>query len=125
MDLLGRAKNRGAALALDKAAIQAGILALDGRAAEALQLYRETLRGWQALKLVWDGEALTVVDMVTLLGPAEPDVRAAAESARATLSQLGARPYLERLEAALEGSRSPDTASRRRASSHVEAATPG
>ena len=39
--------------------------------------------------------------MVTVLGPAEPEVRAAAESARQTLSRLGAKPILERLEAAM------------------------
>jgi class 3 adenylate cyclase len=93
---------RGQALAQDKAAISAGILALEGRTAEALALYRRTLRGWRTLKLAWD-EALTVVDMVTFLGPDEAEVRSAAEWARTTLSRLGAQPYLERLEAALAG----------------------
>jgi class 3 adenylate cyclase len=91
---------RGAALANDKAAVRAGILALEGRQAEALALYRETLRGWQGLKLAWD-EALTVVDMVAFLGPEEAEVRTAADGAWATLTRLGAKPYLERLEAAL------------------------
>lgn len=39
--------------------------------------------------------------MVQFLGPDEPEVRSAADWARGTLSRLGARPYLERLEAAL------------------------
>ena len=95
---------RGPALAQDKASVGAGILALEGRPAEALTLYRETLRGWRALDLAWD-EALTVVDMVTFLGPDEADVRTAAEWARATLSRLGAQPYLERLEAGLARNR--------------------
>ncbi len=103
MDVLGRTMYRGHALALDKAAVRAGILALEGRPAEALVLYRETLGGWRALKLAWD-EALTVVDMVAFLGPDEPEVRSAAEAARLTLARLGAQPYLERLEAALAGS---------------------
>jgi hypothetical protein len=102
MDMLGRTMYRGRALALDKAAIEAGIAALGGRTAEALGLYRETLRGWRDAKLAWD-EALTVVDMVTFLGPDEAEVRTAAEWARATLTRLGAKPYLERLEAALAG----------------------
>ena len=59
------------------------------------------LRGWRNLKLAWD-EALTVVDMVTFLGPQEAEVRAAADWARATLTGLDAAPYLARLEAALE-----------------------
>jgi hypothetical protein len=49
----------------------------------------------------WD-EALTVVDMITFLGPQEAEVRAAAEWARETLTRLGAAPYLARLEAALQ-----------------------
>jgi hypothetical protein len=102
LDRLGRTPFRGEALALDKAAIEAGILALEGRAAEALALYRETLRGWRGLKLAWD-EALTVVDMATFLGPDEPEVRTAAEWARDTLARLGAQPYLDRLELALAG----------------------
>ncbi|MEO6349302.1 MAG: adenylate/guanylate cyclase domain-containing protein [Candidatus Limnocylindrales bacterium] len=102
LDLLGQTMFRGQALALDKAAIEAGILAVEGRSAEALALYRETLRGWRALKLSWD-EALTVVDMATLLGPDDADVRTAADWARTTLARLGAQPYLERLEGALAG----------------------
>jgi hypothetical protein len=41
--------------------------------------------------------------MATVLDPSEPDVRAAAESAREILTRLGARPFLERLDAALAG----------------------
>ena len=93
---------RGQALAVDKTAIEAGILALESRTAESLALYREALRGWRTLHLAWD-EALTVVDMVTFLGPDEPEVRTAADWARATLSRLGAAPYLARLESAMAG----------------------
>jgi hypothetical protein len=39
--------------------------------------------------------------MVTVLDPSTPEVRAAAESTRAILERLGAKPYLERLNAAL------------------------
>jgi tetratricopeptide (TPR) repeat protein len=102
MDMLGKTMFRGRALALDKAAIDAGLAAIEGRTAEALTLYRETLRGWRDLRLAWD-EALTVVDMVTFLGPGEAEVRTAADWARSTLTRLGAKPYLERLEAALAG----------------------
>jgi hypothetical protein len=102
LDGLDRTMFRGQALALDKASIEAGIAAVEGRTAEALTLYRDALRGWRALNLAWD-EALIVVDMATFLGPDEPEVRTAAEWARATLARLGARPYLERLESALAG----------------------
>ena len=62
--------------------------------------YRTALRNWRDLGLPFD-EALTAIDMATLLDPAEPEVRAAAESARETLARLGAKPLLTRLEAAL------------------------
>jgi hypothetical protein len=37
----------------------------------------------------------------TLLDPAEPEVKAAAESARGILARLMARPFIERLDAAV------------------------
>lgn len=123
MDVLGRTMYRGQGLALDKAAISAGILALEGRATDALALYRETLRGWRGLNLAWD-EALTCVDMVAFLGPAEPEVRAAAEAALVTLSRLGAQPYLDRLDAALSGSTSPAAHPLPRARIPAKAASP-
>ena len=51
--------------------------------------------------MVWD-EVLTSIDMATLLDPAEPEVRAAAASAREVLTRLGAKPFLARLDAAME-----------------------
>ena len=62
--------------------------------------YRTALRSWRDLGLPFD-EALTAIDMATLLDPAEPEVRAAAESARETLVRLRAQPLLTRLETAL------------------------
>ena len=90
----------GRALTQDQATIRAGIAALEGKRAEALAGYRDAFAGWRALGLAWD-EALAVIDAVTLLGPDEPELKAAAEWARATLTRLGAKPYLERLEEAL------------------------
>jgi len=58
---------------------------------------------------VWD-EALTGIDMATLLDTAEPEVAAAIKSTRVILERLGARPYLERLDAA--ASRAPARAAR-------------
>jgi hypothetical protein len=103
MEILAGTMWRGEALALDRSSIEAGLAALEGRTADALALYRDTLRSWSALKLAWD-EALTVIDMIAFLGAGEPEVHSAAEGARQTLTRLGARPYLDRLEAALAGS---------------------
>ena len=54
--------------------------------------------------------AITALDMAVLLDPADPEVRAAALSARAVMEELGATPFLARLDAALAGS---DRAGRR------------
>jgi class 3 adenylate cyclase/tetratricopeptide (TPR) repeat protein len=80
--------------------IDAGLAAAEGRTNEALGLYRDALRRWRDLHFVVD-EALCAIDMVTLLDPAEADVRAAAEAAREILLRLKAKPLLERLDAAM------------------------
>jgi class 3 adenylate cyclase/tetratricopeptide (TPR) repeat protein len=98
LDTLTKAMHRGQAVSLDKATIRAGIAALEGRPVDALAGYRDALRGWRALGLAWD-EALAVIDMVTLLGPTDSDSRAAIDWARETLTRLGAKPYLDRLDA--------------------------
>jgi class 3 adenylate cyclase/tetratricopeptide (TPR) repeat protein len=82
--------------------MRAGLAAGEGRRTEALGLYRDALRRWRDVGLVVD-EALTVIDMATLLGPTEPEVSAAAEGAREILARLGATPFLARLDAAMEG----------------------
>jgi len=90
----------GPALEADRTTIRAGIAALEERTADALALYREALRAWRDLGLPWD-EALCALDMAVLLDPSAPEVQAAADSAREILSRLGAKPFLERLEAAM------------------------
>jgi class 3 adenylate cyclase/tetratricopeptide (TPR) repeat protein len=89
----------GPAIDADRKTVQAGIAALEDRPAEAIPLYREALRAWRDLGLAWD-EALCGLDMATLLDPSEPEVRAAAESAREMLVRLGAKPFIARLDAA-------------------------
>ena len=90
--------------------IRAGLAALEGRTADALGLYREALRGWRDVGQTWD-EALTGIDMATLLEPSEPEVRSAAESTRAILMRLGAKPFLQRLDAAMARSTSAESPS--------------
>jgi hypothetical protein len=114
----------GKIVELRRTTIRAGIRALEGGSAEALTLYREALRGWHDLGLVWD-ETLTALDMATLLDPSLPEVQAAADGARATLARLGAKPYLERLEAAMSRPSEPTAASgSRRRTAVAEAAAP-
>jgi tetratricopeptide (TPR) repeat protein len=91
---------RGRAIDADRTTIRAGLAARAGQQQEALALYRKAMNVWRDLGLVWD-EALCAIDMALLLGPGEPEVRAAAERARETLVRLRATPFLERLDAAM------------------------
>jgi hypothetical protein len=95
----------GPANEADRRTIRAGLAALEGRPAEALPLYREALRVWRDFGLAWD-EALCGIDMATLLDPVDPEVRAAADAAREIFIRLGAKPFLARLDAAMERQRS-------------------
>jgi len=88
--------------------IRAGLAALDGRDADAMADYREALRGWRELRLPWD-EALTSIDMATLVDSTRPEVKAAAASAREILSRLRAIPFVTRLDAALGSSAGVET----------------
>ena len=109
----------GPAIELRRQIIRAGIAAVQGRPSDALALYRETLERARDLKLAWE-EALIGVDMAVLMGPHEPEVRAAIAGAHEILTRLRARPVLDRLETATrrqsslpspEGARSRDTSS--------------
>jgi class 3 adenylate cyclase len=90
----------GPAIELRRATIRAGIAALEGRTAESIALYRQARDGWRDLGVPWE-EALTGIDMATLLDPREAEVQAAATRSREILTSLRAQPFLERLEAAL------------------------
>ena len=80
--------------------------AIEGRTDDALRLYRVALDGWRGmgvrLSLVF-----TELDMAILLDPTEPEVKAAADEAREVLTRLRATPLLERLDAAMARSPSP------------------
>ena len=91
---------RGPAIDARRSSIRAGLAALDGRGADALALYREGVRRFRDAGLPLD-EALTAIEMATLLDPADPEVRAEAEAAREILTRLGATPLLRRLESAM------------------------
>ena len=65
--------------------------------------------------------ALTGVDMVTLLDPTEPDVATAIKSTREILERLGAKPNIERLDAAVAMEREGEPV--RRATRRSEVAT--
>jgi hypothetical protein len=91
---------RGRVVDTARLGVRAGLAASEGRTREALVMYRDVLRSWRDLGLAFD-EALTGLDMAMFLDPTDAEVRAAADAARAILEGLGARPLLDRLDAAL------------------------
>ncbi len=121
--LLEATPRHGRAIDNDHATILAGIAALEGRTAEAMTVYRQALGVWRDLGLVWD-EAMCAIDMATVLDPSDPEVVAAAETARSTLVGLGATPFVERLDAALARSRPTEPARERSAESARRTSAP-
>jgi hypothetical protein len=77
--------------------MRAAIAALEGRTRDAVALYSEAFKAWANLKVVWE-QALTGLDMATVLDHAEPVVGAAIKFSRETFTRLGAQPYIARLE---------------------------
>ncbi|MBA2719675.1 MAG: AAA family ATPase [Chloroflexi bacterium] len=95
-----RESTRGPAIAAGMKTIEAGLAALAGDHAAALSAYDASLAMWQDLGLPVD-QALTGIDIATLLGPGDPEVEAAAATTRSILEGLGAGRWLARLDAAM------------------------
>ena len=93
--------NRGRAIIATRRTAEAGIAALDGRLDDAAEIYRDAIEQWRALGCVLD-LALCELDLVSLLGPGHPDATAGKE-ARDIFTQLGALPFLQRLNEVAEG----------------------
>ena len=79
-----------------------GLAALEGRAVDAVRLYSDALEGFREVGFSFQ-EALTAIEMATVLDPSIPEVAVSIETARTILTRLGARPYLDQLEGAIQG----------------------
>jgi len=90
--------------------IEGGIAALEGRPAEALKLFGQAIPVYERLGLNLD-VAIAGLVMVTVMDPSEPRVRAAGQTARERFATIGARPFVERVDAAM-ARRSPQGADR-------------
>jgi class 3 adenylate cyclase/tetratricopeptide (TPR) repeat protein len=89
----------GPALAADRVRMGAGVAALEGRGEAALAAFLDASRSYGELGLRFD-EAATIVDLAVVLPGIERESQAAADAiaaARATLTRLGATPFLTRL----------------------------
>jgi tetratricopeptide (TPR) repeat protein len=98
--ILAEPTTRGRVVRTDRRIATASLAALDGRRAEALDGYLAGLREHRAMGTRWE-LACTAIDLAVALGPEIPEVRAAAEEARVILEELGAAPFVARLDAAL------------------------
>jgi hypothetical protein len=74
---------------------EAGLAALEDHAEPAVDSYQGAIEAWRSLDVTLD-LALCELDLALLLGPDSP-ASSAAKEARDIFTQLGAAPYLERL----------------------------
>jgi len=84
---------------------EAALAALEGRRAEALAGFAEALHRWRELGLDFEA-GLCALNWITMLGPSEPDARAAGEDAGALFERLGAQPLQALLADAMRSSAS-------------------
>ena len=90
----------GRLIELESMELEAGVAALEGRTTDAVRAYREVLRRWREMEQFFF-VARRGLNFVTLVGPDEPEARAAGEEARTIFARLGAKPALARLDALL------------------------
>jgi class 3 adenylate cyclase/tetratricopeptide (TPR) repeat protein len=95
--MLDETGQHGPALDTRRRALGAGLLALEGRKAEAAAEYRDALRRLRELSLVLE-EGFTGMDMLSVLGPHDPDARRAGERSREIFEGLRAKALLALLE---------------------------
>ena len=108
IDQLDGIGTRGRAVDADRAAIRAGLAALEGDPGAAMAGYRVAMTGWRDLGLPFD-EALGALAAVSSLGLDVPGVAEWIETARATFRRLEAAPLLALLDAAVEAQGSGTT----------------
>ena len=96
---------RGRRVAAARLTAEAGLAALEERAEEATETYREAIEARRALECTLD-LALCELDLVLLLGPDHPEATVAKE-AKDIFTQLGAKPFLERLDRATGSEQQP------------------
>jgi class 3 adenylate cyclase/tetratricopeptide (TPR) repeat protein len=89
----------GRALNAQLRMIDGAVAALRGRRDEAAVAYREAIRAWKEMGALFD-LALAELDFVHFVGGETPEIEAAANEARAIFTDLGAKPFLERLDEA-------------------------
>jgi tetratricopeptide (TPR) repeat protein len=92
--------DRGRFVGATRRALEAGVLALDGRREEAVTLYRHAIADLRDLDAPLQ-LGLRLMELATLIGPDDPAARAAAEEAREIFTRLDSPPLLARLDEGL------------------------
>ena len=80
--------------------IEGGIAALEGRTADALELFAQAIPVYERLGLNLDVGIAGLI-MVTVMDPSEPRVRAAGLEARERFATIGAMPFVARVDEAM------------------------
>jgi len=96
-----------------KSHAKAAVAALDGRIDDAVRAFSAAHDGFTELGLPFEA-AMEAVEALTAL-PDVPDLRARAEAVRPLLEDLRARPWIERLDGALQRASSGGSTTRRSA----------
>ncbi|MBA2373520.1 MAG: AAA family ATPase [Chloroflexi bacterium] len=91
---------RGRVVAATRRTLQAGVRAIDGDRTAAIAAYREAIRTWRDMDVPFF-LGLTLLEFAALVGPGDPEARAAADEARALWTRLGSPALLARLDAGL------------------------
>ncbi len=97
---------QGAWLEARREQFRAGLLALDGRADEALAAYALAARRFRDLDLLYC-LGMCQLEAAMLIGPENAGARVAGEEARAIFTRLDSPPMLERLNSFLEQAHAP------------------
>lgn len=96
--LLNRLEGADGSSDLQRATLEASLLAAEGQRQEAAQLFRSSVSGLRELGCRFS-VALAIFDMLTFLGPDEPAVRSLLPEGREILADLEAAVLLERFDA--------------------------
>ena len=93
---------------------EAVLAGLAGKRSDSRTAFVEAIHQWRELGLGFEA-ALAQLTLVTVLGTADPEARAASDEARAVFERVGALPLLDRLASATDSART-DASSPARAS---------
>jgi hypothetical protein len=100
LELLAATFERGRYVKAIRTSLAAGVAALEGRVDEATAGYREAAATFRALDMPLD-LGRSQLEFASLVGPADPEARAAAEEAAEIFDRLGSPALRDRLAAGL------------------------